>query len=54
MTNKEFYSFSAKNIKGQNVDMSTFKDKIVLVCSATLVVIGEQEKIPTFCCVLFR
>jgi len=31
MTNKEFYSFSAKNIKGQNVDMSTFKDKIVLV-----------------------
>jgi len=31
MANKKFYSFSAKDIKGQLIEMSAYKDKIVLV-----------------------
>ncbi len=31
MENKEFYTISAKDIKGQLIEMSTFKDKLVLV-----------------------
>lgn len=31
MKNSEFYSFSAKDIKGKTVEMSAYKDNIVLV-----------------------